>query len=65
MKYLIREGKIEFSGNKKQVIQYLRDAYSDEYWMEQYSSVLDKDIDKLYYVIECLGLQLLDRKPKR
>lgn len=65
MKYLIRDGKIEFSGNKKQVIQYLRDAYSDEYWMEQYSSILDKDTDKLYYVIECLGLQLLDRKPKR
>ena len=65
MKYLIRDGKIEFSGNKKQVIQYLRDAYSDEYWMEQYSSILDKDIDKLYHVVQCLGLQLLDKKPKR
>ena len=65
MKYLIRDGKIEFSGNKKQVIQYLRDAYSDEYWIEQYSSILDKDIDKLYYVVQCLGLQLLDKKQKR
>lgn len=63
MKYLIRDGKIEFSGNKKDVIIYLKEAYQDEYAIEQYGKILDKDLDKLYYVVECLGMNLLDRKP--
>lgn len=63
--YLIRDNKIEFEGNKKQIIQYLNEAYQDEYWIEQHGNILDKDIQMLYYVVENLGMFLSNRKPRR
>ena len=64
MRYLIRDGKVEFSGNKKDIIKYIRECYNDEYWVRENYNILDKDFDKLIYVLENIGLELRDRKPR-
>ena len=55
---IIRNGKIEFSGNKKEIIEYIRECYQDEYMVREYSNILNKDFNKLIYVLECIGLEL-------
>jgi hypothetical protein len=64
MRYLIRDGKIEFSGNKKQLIEYVREAYADDYWVQEYGNIFDKDSEKFRYATECIGLHVTDKKPK-
>lgn len=55
---IIRNGKVEFSGNKKEVIEYIRECYQDEYMVREYGKILNKDFNKLIYVLECIGLEL-------
>lgn len=55
---IIRSGKVEFSGNKKEVIEYIRECYQDEYMVREYGKILNKDFNKLIYVLECIGLEL-------
>ena len=55
---LMRKNKIEFNGNKKQLIEYIRTRYCDDFWVDKYSKILSKDRDILMYVIENLGMQL-------
>ena len=55
---IIRNGKIEFSGNKKEIIEYIRECYQDEYMVREYGNILNKDFNKLIYVLECIGLEL-------
>ena len=55
---ITRNGKVEFSGNKKEVIEYIRECYQDEYMVREYGKILNKDFNKLIYVLECIGLEL-------
>jgi len=61
MKYLIRNGKVEYSGNKKQLIEYVREKYSDEYWVREYGKFFDNDFGKFKFAVETLGLSLSDK----
>lgn len=63
--YLIRDGKVEFEGNKKELLKYLKDAYSDEYFIQEYGKILDKDYEKFIYVLDCLGLSISTKQPRR
>lgn len=65
MKYLIRNNKIEFSGNKKDVIKYITEAYEDDYFVQEYHKIFNKDFSKFIYCLQNLGLVLSDNKPKR
>lgn len=61
MKYLLKNGKVEFSGDKKQLIQYIKENYKDEYWVKEYGKLFDKDFGKFKFAIETIGLQLSDK----
>ena len=61
MKYLIKNGKAEYSGSKKQLIDYVREKYSDEYWVKEYGRDFDKDFGKFKFAVETLGLTLSDK----
>jgi hypothetical protein len=61
MKYLIRNNKVEYSGNKKQLIAYVREKYSDEYWVREYGKFFEDDFGKFKFAIETIGLQLSDK----
>ena len=61
MKYLLRNGKVEFSGDKKQLIQYIKEKYKDEYWVKEYGKMFDSDFGKFKFAIETLGLQISDK----
>lgn len=61
MKYLLRNGKVEYSGSKKQLIAYVKENYKDEYWVKEYSKLFDTDFGKFKFAIETLGLQLSDK----
>lgn len=63
--YLIRDGKVEFSGTKHEIVEYIQEVYTEDYYVEEYWEQLDKDINKLKFVIGGLGLKLTERKPKR
>lgn len=43
MKYLLRDKKVEFSGDKKQLIAYVKEHYKDEYWVCENSKKFDTD----------------------
>ena len=61
MKYLLRNGKTEYIGNKKQCIEYVRQKYKDDYFVQEYSKVFDLDFGKFKFTLECLGLELADK----
>ena len=61
MKYLLRDNKVEFSGNKKQLIEYVKENYKDEYWVKEYSQKFDTDFGKFKFAIETIGLELSDK----
>lgn len=65
MKYLIRNNKVEFSGNKQDIIKYVTEAYEDDYFVQQYGKIFLKDFSKFMYCLDNLGLKLSDNKPKR
>ena len=44
MKYLIRNGKVEFLGNKKQIIAYVLEQYKKEYWVKENHKKFDIDL---------------------
>lgn len=62
MPYLIRDNKVEYEGTKKQIIVYIKQAYEDDYWVQEYWDQLDKDYGRLKFVLENLGLCLKNKK---
>ena len=62
MPYLIRDNKVEYEGTKKQIIVYIKQAYEDDYWVQEYWDQLDKDYGKFKFVLENLGLCLRHKK---
>lgn len=64
MKYLIRHGKVEYSGTKKEVVDYILSAYEDDYFVQTYNKQLYKDPSKLNKVLEGLNLYLTNKAPK-
>ncbi|MBQ9245712.1 hypothetical protein IJ182_05540 [bacterium] len=61
MKYLLRNKKVEFSGDKKQLIAYVKEHYKEEYWVREYAKFFDSDFGKFKFAIETLGLELTDK----
>lgn len=61
MKYLLKNGKVEFSGAKKQLIKYIKENYKEEYWVKEYGKFFEADFGKFKFAIETLGLQLSDK----
>ena len=61
MKYLLKNGKVEFSGDKKQLIKYIKENYKEEYWVKEYGKFFETDFGKFKFAIETLGLQLSDK----
>lgn len=63
--YLVRKGKVEFSGTKHAIVEYIKEAYSEDYYVQEYWDQLEKDLNKLKFVIGGLDLKLTERKPRR
>ena len=61
MKYLLRNNKVEASGNKQQLIQYIKENYPNEYWVKEYGKLFETDFGKFKFAIETLGLELSDK----
>lgn len=61
MKYLLRNKKVEYSGDKKQLISYVKEHYADEYWVKEYGKFFDTDFGKFKFAIEYIGLELSDK----
>ena len=61
MKYLLKNGKVEFSGDKKQLIKYIKENYPNEYWVKEYAKFFETDFGKFKFAIEAIGLQLSDK----
>ena len=61
MKYLLKNGKVVCSGSKKQLIDYVKENYSEEYWVREYGKLFDTDFGKFKLTIETIGLQLSDK----
>ena len=61
MKYLLRNNKVEYSGSKKQLIEYIKEKYLEEYWVREYGKYFDTDFGKFKFAIETLVLQLSDK----
>lgn len=64
MKYLVRNGKVEFSGSKKEIIDYILSAYEDDYFVQSYDKQLYHDNSVLEEVLDGLCLQIWDKAPK-
>ena len=64
MKYLVRNGKVEFSGSKKEIIDYILSAYEDDYFVQSYDKQLYHDNSILEEVLDGLCLQIWDKSPK-
>lgn len=62
MRYLIRDGKIEFCGTISEIINYIKESYED-YYLGEYDKQLEKDFNKLNFVLQNLGLKMSERKP--
>mgnify|MGYP006989015700 CR=1 FL=1 len=65
MKYLLKNGKVLCSGSKKQLIEYVKTNYADEYWVREYGKLFDSDFGKFKFAIETIGLQLSDKMPDK
>ena len=63
--YLIRNGKIEFSGSKHSIIEYILEVYGDDYEVTEYKDQMEKDINILKNVVRGLNLKVSENKPKR
>ena len=61
MKYLLRNGKVECSGSKQQLIDYVKENYAEEYWVREYGKFFDSDFGKFKFAIETIGLELSDK----
>ena len=64
MKYLLKNGKVECSGSKKQLIDYVKENYAEEYWVREYGKLFDTDFGKFKFALETIGLQLSDKMSK-
>lgn len=65
MKYLLRNGKVEYSGNKKQIIDYVKQKYKGDLWVNQNINKLDNDFGCFKFTLDMLGLELSDKMPNK
>lgn len=63
--YLIRNGKIEFTGSKHNIVEYIKEVYEDDYYVQEYWDQMEKDAKILKCVVRDLGMKLTETKPKR
>lgn len=61
MKYLLRNGKVECSGSRKALMDYVRENHADNYFVKEYGNLFDTDYGKFKFTVESLGLQLADK----
>lgn len=61
MKYLLRDKKVEYSGSKKQLMEYVKNHYSEDYQVKEYSKFFDTDFGKFKFVVKYLGFELSDK----
>ena len=61
--YLYRKNKIEFEGNKKEIIEYVLNCYSEEF--ENFSKTnLLKDTKLFNLILQNIGLKLSNKRLK-
>ena len=63
--YLVRKGKVEFTGNKHNIIEYIKEVYEDNYYVQEYWDQMEKDTQILKNVVRDLDMKLTKIKPKR
>lgn len=63
--YLIRDSKVEYTGTRKEIIEYLLAEYEDDYFIQEYNKQLFQDSSKLKYVLDGLQLRISSKLPKR
>lgn len=63
--FIIRDGKVEFSGNKKEVINYIKQCYADEYWIIEHGNKFEKDWQLFKDCLFNMNLYVSNSKPKR
>lgn len=56
MKYLLRNKKVEYLGTKKQLIEYVKEKYKDDFWVRENSAKFDSDFGSFKFALSCLGL---------
>ena len=57
----ITKQKVEASGSKKQLIEYVKEKYKDEFWVKENAKKFDTDFGSFKFTIETLGLELSDK----
>jgi hypothetical protein len=63
--YLIRDNLPEFTGTKKEIIDYILNSYYDDYYVQQYGNHLYKNNDALLQTLESLRLKITHKLPKK
>ncbi len=63
MKYLIKNGKVEFAGSKQQIIEYVKANYKNEFWIKENSAKFNDDYGVFKFSIEACGFQVTDKMP--
>ena len=63
MKYLIKNGKVEFAGSKQQIIEYVKANYKNEFWIKENSDKFNDDYGVFKFSIEACGFQVTDKIP--
>ena len=56
MKYLLRNKKVEYLGTKKQLIEYVKEKYKDDFGVRENSAKFDSDFGSFKFALSCLGL---------
>ena len=57
----ITKQKGKASGSKKQLIEYVKEKYKDEFWVKENAKKFDTDFGSFKFTIETLGLELSDK----
>lgn len=63
--YLMRNFKVEYTGTRQEIIDYILAEYEYDYFVQEYGKQLYKDSNKLKYVLTGLELSLSNNLPKR
>lgn len=63
MKYLLKNGKLIFSGTRTQIIEYVKTQYKDEFWIKENAHKFEADYGVFKFSIEALELEIRDRIP--
>lgn len=61
MKYLLKNDKLQYMGNKKQIIEFVKNKYSSDFFVQEYAKFFDTDYGKFKFALECMGLEISDK----